>query len=80
MINALKTIVIPSIKQRGFSGTFPHLRRKDGHSWYFLSFQFNRHEGSFVVESAQTDNLSKDLIKLAENTPPWKIKLLMSNY
>lgn len=50
IIQSLKNILVQKIKQLGFSGVFPHFRRKNNDRYEFLSFQFNRNGGSFVVE------------------------------
>ena len=50
MAKALKIFVVPKIKALGFSGTFPHFRRAMNDKFEFLSFQFNRHGGSFILE------------------------------
>jgi hypothetical protein len=52
MIKALKDFVAPEIKILGFLGTFPHFRRQKNDRYEFVSFQFNRHGGSFVLECA----------------------------
>jgi hypothetical protein len=48
----LKEFVVPEIKQRGFSGSYPHFRRERNGRYEFVSFQFRLHGGSFVVEAA----------------------------
>ncbi len=50
MVKTLKSFVVPEIKALGFSGTFPHFRREKGSRFEFVSFQFNRYGGSFVLE------------------------------
>lgn len=50
MIEALKGSIVPDIKSLGFSGHFPHFRRKNNERFEFVSFQFNRHGGSFILE------------------------------
>src|SRR6266566_8553956 len=50
MIQALKEVVIPDLRERGFQGSFPHFRRRSGAVLHLLSFQFNRHGGSFAGE------------------------------
>ena len=50
MTRELKFFVVPEIKALGFSGIFPHFRREKNGRFEFVSFQFNRHGGSFVLE------------------------------
>lgn len=49
MEDSLKAFVVSKIKSIGFSGTFPHFRRENDRL-EFVSFQFNRNGGSFVLE------------------------------
>jgi len=53
MISALKRIVVPSLRGRGFSGSFPHLRRLMPDRIDLFTFQFDRHGGGFVIEIGQ---------------------------
>ncbi|GAA3899970.1 hypothetical protein GCM10022628_25710 [Anoxybacillus suryakundensis] len=39
MISALKKIVVPELKSRGFKGSFPHFRKQGG-SWG-IYYRFN---------------------------------------
>jgi hypothetical protein len=53
METALRASVLPSIRQSGFAGSFPHFRRV-GHDFIdLLTFQFDRHGGGLVVEVAR---------------------------
>jgi hypothetical protein len=52
MTNALKKIVVPYLRDHGFKGSFPHFRRKNEDNIDLITFQFNRYDGSFVVELA----------------------------
>src|SRR5215471_550489 len=52
MIAALREIVVPVLREMGFSGSFPHFRRFRDTRIDLLTFQFNRYGGSFVVEVA----------------------------
>ena len=52
MIVEIKKIIIPVLREIGFSGSFPHLRRISERQIDLLTFQFNRHGGSFVIEIA----------------------------
>lgn len=50
---ALKNSVVPVLRQMGFTGSLPHFRRRLPDRIDLLTFQFNRHGGSFVVEIAK---------------------------
>ena len=50
---ALREIVIPDLRRRGFKGSFPHFRRILDIRIDLLTFQFYSSGGSFVVEVAQ---------------------------
>ncbi len=50
MIAALKEIVIPLLREKGFKGSYPHFRRIKEKQIDLLTFQFNKHGGEFVVE------------------------------
>lgn len=49
---ALKSHVVPILRERGFRGTLPHFRRLKEDRTELLTFQFNRYGGQFVVEVA----------------------------
>jgi hypothetical protein len=49
---ALKKLVVPALRQRGFTGSFPHFRRI-AEEVDLLTFQFDRNGGGFVVEAAK---------------------------
>lgn len=49
----IKKIIIPELKKYNFKGSFPHFKRiYDNGKVDYLSFQFNMHGGSFIVELA----------------------------
>ena len=52
MSAALREVVVPVLRDMGFSGSFPHFRRIRDWQIDLLTFQFNRYGGSFVVEVA----------------------------
>jgi len=52
LIAALKEIVLPTLRNMGFRGSFPHFRRERDEQLDLLTFQFSRWGGSFVVEIA----------------------------
>ncbi|HWO95635.1 MAG TPA: DUF4304 domain-containing protein [Bacillus sp. (in: firmicutes)] len=50
MINSLKQIVIPTLRGRGFKGSFPHFYRKLENQIDLLMFQFSQWGESLYVE------------------------------
>ncbi len=50
MVKALKEIVIPRLRERGFKGSFPHFRRPSKEKIDLLTFQFDKWGGGFVIE------------------------------
>ena len=53
MIGALRKILVPVLRQRGFTGSFPHLRRIEKDRIDLVTFQFDKWGGGFVVEVAK---------------------------
>jgi hypothetical protein len=53
MTDALKTIVIPRLRESGFKGSFPHFRRQTESVVDLLTFQFDKWGGGFVIEISQ---------------------------
>ena len=52
MIESLKEIVIPELRNMNFKGSFPHFRRTENGKTNLLTFQFDRSGGGFVIELA----------------------------
>lgn len=50
MIPRIKEIIVPQLREWGFKGSYPHFRRANDEGFDLLSFQFNRHGGSFLIE------------------------------
>jgi hypothetical protein len=50
MIYALKEIVVPTLREQGFTGSFPHFRRSLDDRIDLLSFQFDKWGGGFLIE------------------------------
>ncbi|MBB2483587.1 DUF4304 domain-containing protein [Bacillus sp. APMAM] len=50
MISALKKIVVPELRERGFKGSFPHFRRIFENKIDLITFQFDKYGGGFVIE------------------------------
>ena len=53
MTKALKDVVVPFLRERGFTGSFPHFRRRRQDSIDLFTFQFDRHGGGFIIEIGQ---------------------------
>src|SRR5262245_17377399 len=53
MKKALKTIVVPTIRNLGFTGSFPHFRRKRNAEYQMLMLMFNKYGGSFYLEAGR---------------------------
>jgi len=53
MISALKAKFVPELRSAGFKGNFPHFYRPLENRVDFLTVQFNRDGGSFLVEIAK---------------------------
>ncbi|WP_321917453.1 DUF4304 domain-containing protein [Paraburkholderia sp. J11-2] len=50
MSSALNVHFVPALRQRGFKGSLPHLRRQRAQRIDLVTVQFDRHGGGFVVE------------------------------
>jgi hypothetical protein len=50
MINSLKKNVIPTLRERGFKGSFPHFYRSLENQTDLLMFQFSQWGGTLYVE------------------------------
>lgn len=53
MKRLLNGSAVPAIRALGFSGSFPHFRRRRVDVLDFISFQFHKYGGSFAVEIGQ---------------------------
>ena len=49
---AIKSVIVPKLRELGFKGSLPHFRRVADSKADLLTFQFNLSGGSFVVELA----------------------------
>ncbi len=73
MINSLKEIVIPKLKNEGFSGSFPHYRRILPEKTNLITFQFDRNGGGFVIEIVNYDekefiDVKREILPLSKLT------------
>ncbi len=50
MLNALKKTVIKELKDRGFTGTYPHFKKIVSDCIELIDFQTNKYGGSFTIE------------------------------
>jgi hypothetical protein len=55
MKQALRDIVLPMLRQSGFVGSLPHLRRLRGGKVDLMTFQFDKYGGGFLIEIGQCD-------------------------
>jgi hypothetical protein len=53
MKKALKDVVVPRLREAGFVGSLPHLRRLRPDRIDLFTFQFDRYGGGFVIELAR---------------------------
>lgn len=54
MTSALKTVLVPELRKRGFKGSLPHFYRASQTRVDFLTVQFRSSGGSFVTEAAKS--------------------------
>jgi hypothetical protein len=78
MIEALKEVVIPSLRDRGFQGSFPHFRRISDREIDLLSFQFDKWGGGFVIEISRCAG-SGITTHWGERIPPDKVRAIDSH-
>ena len=73
MVQALKDVVVPLLRESDFSGSFPHFRRRRKDHIDLVTFQFDRNGGGFLIEIAQcgTEGLTTSW---GERISPAKIK------
>lgn len=72
MIAVLNGIVVPALRKRGFTGSFPHLRRLGANQIDLVTFQFDKWGGGFIVEISKcgTDGVT---MPWGEKIPPEKV-------
>jgi hypothetical protein len=59
IVRALKQVFVADIRAKGFKGSFPHFRRVGTNRVDYLTVQFSKYGGSFVVEIATADGDGK---------------------
>ena len=73
MLAALKRVVVPELRARGFRGSPPHFRRERDEGLDLLAIQFSRWGGEFVVELARAPATGVQLHS-GELIPPAKLR------
>ncbi len=74
MLKALNKTVIKDLKAQGFTGKYPHFKKKKDDCIELITFQTNKYGGSFVVEvsvvflNSKVTNLSNLKAEVNENT------------
>lgn len=56
MIESLKKIVIPKLRDLNFKGSFPHFRKIMNGKMNLLTFQFDKNGGGFLIEIANCNS------------------------
>ena len=74
MTLAIKAVVVPELRKLGYSGSFPYFRKEASSIFGFVTFQFNRHGGSFVMEYGRSVDLKSDLADFQKNEPFEKVE------
>jgi Domain of unknown function (DUF4304) len=54
MMESLKACLLPGLRERGFGGSFPHLRRERPGRIDYVMIQFRRGGGSFTINIGQS--------------------------
>jgi len=70
---ALKSIVVPDLRVRGFKGSYPHFFRDRDDHIDLLTFQFRSSGGSFVCEISFADQ-EKSNVAIYKDTEPKKLR------
>lgn len=70
---ALKSVVVPDLRVRGFKGTYPNFFRDRGGHVDLLTFQFKSSGGSFVCEISFADR-ERSNVTIYKNTEPKKLR------
>ena len=72
MIKNLNEIVVPTLRQLNFNGSFPHFRRITPDRINLLTFQFDSYGGGFVIELANCNSKGYETA-LGSQTSPNKL-------
>ena len=89
MVKALQAIVVTRLRDQGFTGSFPHLRRIGREKIDLLTFQFDRHGGGFIIEiskcpidgitTAFGEYIPPNIVTAWHMNPPERMRLQPSN-
>lgn len=73
IIRAIKKNIIPEVRSLGFVGNFPHFKKVENDSYYFIGFQFGRTHliGKLVVELGFADK--RKMSDLTKSIPEKKL-------
>src|SRR5579872_4301490 len=73
MISSLQKLFVPALRERGFKGSLPHLRRPMKDRIDLLTIQFDKWGGGFVIEIS---NCAPEGIVMpwGEHIPPSRVK------
>jgi len=74
MRKALKEIVVPVLRQQGFTGSFPHFRRIRQSTIDLFAFQFDLYGGGFIIEIGWCD-LAGFTTYWGKHIPPEKVRV-----
>jgi hypothetical protein len=72
MKSALKRIVMPELRRQGFKGSFPHFRRISTRV-DLLTIQFDRNGGGFVLEVAESREITGFTTHWGKHIPAEKL-------
>jgi len=73
MNQELKAVVVPLLRERGFTGSFPHFRRRREEHIDLFTFQFSVYGGRFTIEIGQCEP-GGYTTTLGKHIPPTKVK------
>lgn len=68
----LKRVVVPRLRERKFTGSFPHFRRPDENGIQLLTFQFDKNGGGLVIEIARCPSVGTTT-HWGKQIPPSKV-------
>lgn len=75
MDKVIKKIVVPTLRQMNFKGSYPHFFRERNGQIDLLTFQFNDYGGSFVVEISYTGKKGKNISGFDPSMPLAKLRV-----
>jgi hypothetical protein len=75
MLNALKELTVPTLRNLGFKGSMPHFFRERSNHIDLLTFQFSQWGGRLVAEASFTDKDRNNLHPRFKSTPTSKLRV-----